>query len=161
MIQDFKKKTLIFLLLTTNVLSEDPISDNLIKHQNQTDASCTKIEGALADFVRNLDANQLLESQNDIKDKVLNMEACLGQKVEKVFDMISAMAKKEHVCPSNMICVERGVQRKTGRFLGCYEDCRLQRILKGYATRLNYNTKESCVDICLEKRFVYAGTEAG
>lgn len=152
------QKTLILLLFTAmEVLTlESPGLDV----QGSSGDSCVKIEGVLMDFVRNFDMDQLLEGQSDFKDKISHMEACLGQKVEKVLDKISALVKKEHVCPSNMVCMER-VQRKSGRFIGCYEDNRLQRIFKGYATRLNYNTKESCVDICLEKKFEYAGTEAG
>lgn len=163
MTQNCNKKAFVLFLLTTSVLCENVVfqNDTILDPESQPERSCLKIEGYVSEFVRNFDVNRLLESHSEVKDKLSNMEACLGQKVEKVQDMISSMVKKEHVCPSNMICLERREQRKSGRFLGCYEDSRHQRILKGYATRLSFNTKESCVDICMEKKFVYAGTEAG
>ena len=47
---------------------------------------------------------------------------------------------------------------QAGRYVGCYQDHNDRRMLTGYVTRSNSNTKEKCVGICQSGGFVYAAT---
>uniref|UniRef100_A0A336MVG6 CSON006559 protein n=1 Tax=Culicoides sonorensis TaxID=179676 RepID=A0A336MVG6_CULSO len=139
---------------------KEDISIDIQSNLSSSNGAYPNLQSYVTQIALKSDLNKILQGNEILSSKISNMEGCLGQKIEKAIEKISSLIKNEQICPRNMLCIERK-QRKSGRFIGCYEDHRLQRIFKGYTTRLNFNTKENCIDTCLEKRFTYAGTQAG
>lgn len=60
------------------------------------------------------------------------------------------------IADDNQVCFEW----KQRQYLGCYEDNEQNRMFRGYLVFLRENnTIETCANICLEHRFVYAGVQ--
>ncbi|KAK3880259.1 hypothetical protein Pcinc_015240 [Petrolisthes cinctipes] len=45
--------------------------------------------------------------------------------------------------------------------MGCFEDRRDSRLLRGFAGQLKRNTPSLCCDICYQRGYVYAGVQFG
>ncbi|XP_063701812.1 xylosyltransferase oxt-like [Culicoides brevitarsis] len=60
------------------------------------------------------------------------------------------------------ICVDSEIERKSGNYVGCFQDHEFQRMFRGYVVHLQQsNSNEQCIKLCHARRYVFAGTQYG
>lgn len=124
-------------------------------HENELNKLKSKYDLLEEQFIASEKINTQL-SNSQTKD--------LQQKVEKMYEKLSRISDTKPsapiTCPTNQFDKMKRNKRIRGNYVGCFQDREDHRGLKGFVRQSKSNSIESCIEICRDGHYVYAGVQS-
>lgn len=113
-----------------------------------------------------LKVDQIYEKLSTITDtnpSVPSQTNELQQKIDQMYEKLSNITNSKPSapinCPTNQFDQIKRNKRTRGKYVGCFLDAAHHRGLKGFIRKSKSNTIESCIEICRNGHYVYAGLQ--